>query len=259
MRTTQMHGQSAKKWSIWQVIRVLVLVFLVLGMAGGMYVVFGRWLVISQIRCFVVDQEIDQASCLPQSKLRGKSLLFTRLDEPEVLGELQTVIAPDKLIYFTHFRKQLPDTLLLYYAISEPVYTISFDQEQWYVVNENGQLKLVSEKPSLPEVFWSQSFVSFDITNGVIPPKSHHWLLRWLAAAKQGNRPISYIGLDSTEQISVIFTDTRRALLTTDSDPQVELERLRLIEQEILANPRTNQKKVVEIDLRFRFPVIREK
>lgn len=259
MRTIQTHGQPVKGRSIWQVMRVLGVVFLVLGIIGGIYAIFGRWLVINQIRCYVVDQEVDQASCLPQSKLRGKSLLFTRFDEPEVLRELQTVTAPDKLIYFTHFRKQLPDTLVLYYAISEPIYTISFDQQQWYVVNENGQLKQVSEKPSLPEVFWSQAFVLFDVTGGAIPPQNHHWLLRWLAAAKQSNRPIAYIGLDSAEQISVIFTDTRRVLLTIDSDPLVELERLQLIEQEILANPRTNQKKVVEIDLRFRFPVIREK
>jgi hypothetical protein len=259
MRPKQTHSLSAKRWPIWQVLRIFVVVSLVLLIAGMMYAVFGRWLVISQIRCFIVDQEINQADCLPQSKLLGKSLLFTRFDEVEVLGELQAVTVPDKLIYFTHFRKQLPNTLLLYYAISEPIYTVSFDQQQWYVVNANGQLKQVAEKPSLPEVFWSQSFTAFDITGGTIPTKKHQWLLRWLDAARQNNRPISYIGLDSAEQISVVLTDSRRILLTIDSDPSVELERLELIEQEIVANPRTNQKKVVEIDLRFRFPVIREK
>ncbi len=253
-------SKPTNRWrKLQKIAKICFGVLLLATVVAGFYLAFWQWLVIKNVRCVVAGQLLDEAVCLPNSNLRGKPLLFTKFDDSSVIAELQTVTTPNQLIYFTHVRKYLPNTLELHYAVSQPMYTLTFDKNIWYVVNSSAHLKQVSEKPNLPEVFWSQSFSAFDVTGGVVPLPTHQWLLHWLSAATDQQQSITYVGLDDKNQISLLFDTGRRVLITAVSDPLVELERLRLIEAEVTSNKRTNQKKLIEIDLRFRFPVLREK
>jgi hypothetical protein len=249
--------RSSRHFPFIQVLRWSLFFAGLVVVSYGLYWLFAQWLVVRHISCYVEEQQIADDQCSAASALLGKSMLYTRFDDSENVREMQKVAATDQLIYFTYLRKHLPNQVRLQYAVSRPLYLVSSDQTTWAAVNDQGVLKVVSEPHQLPKVFVSKAWGSYMVNDQVVDMQTHHWILNFLNQATQLGRPIAYIGLDDKQQVSIVFEDGRRILVTGLADPTVELTRLKLIEHESAHNDRFNTVKIREIDLRFRFPVLR--
>lgn len=228
-----------------------------LGLGFGLYWLFARWLIVQEIHCYTSAQQLSAEECAAAKSLVGRSMIFTRFDDPNIVMEMQKVTTVNQLLYYSHLRKYLPNQLKLYYEVSQPVYLVSSDQATWAAVNEQGALKVMDDPGHLPRVFSSAAWGIFSSNGQVTDGKSHRFIIDFLTHANQQNRPIDYIGLDDRQQVSIIFKDGRRVLVTGTADPVIELSRLKLIEQESEQDERFKNAKIKEIDLRFKFPVIR--
>ena len=253
-RSTQ---RQPNRFPVTQLLKWSTLGFVCAAVGYGMYWLFGQWLVVKQISCYANQQQLTNDECNAASALMGKSMLFTYFDDPSNSMEMQKVTTSNHLLYYTHLRKQLPSQIKLYYTVSQPEYLVSTDQATWAAVNEQGALKVIDDPGQLPKVFCSGAWGSYLQNGQVIDMQTHHWIRSFLAEARQLGRIITYIGLDDRQQVSIIFEDGRRILVTGMADPTVELARLRLIEQESAQDERFSTVKIKEIDLRFKFPVIR--
>lgn len=245
--------------TVIRVFKWVVSLGILMTVAYFLFWVFARWLVIKQISCWVVDQQLSDQECMQAAALKGKSMIFTRFDDAVMVMEMQKVTTANQLIYYTHLRKRLPDRMELHYEASQPKYLVSSDQTTWAAVNDRGALKILENPGELPKIYVSASWGVFSESGRVVDVATHLWILDFLDQAIQLNRPIAYIGLDDKQQISILFKDGRRILVTSEANPAVELTRLKLIEQESSGNTRFSGQTVIEIDLRFKFPVIRTK
>lgn len=243
--------------SLLMILKWVVLLGIFAGISLGLYWVFARWLIVKNITCYTNEQQLSPEECSAAQTLVGKSMLFTRFDEPNVVMQMQKVTASNRLIYYSHLRKYLPNQLKLFYEVSQPVYLVSSDQTTWAAVNKQGALKVMDDPGHLPKVFSSEAWGTYSINGQVADIQSHHFVMNFLTQAEQHNRPIIYIGLDARQQVSVVFQDGRRILVTGTADPAIELTRLKLIEQESAKDERFKNVTIKEIDLRFKFPVIR--
>lgn len=250
--------QSAlTQFPITMLLRRLGLLAIVVVLGYGCYWVFAKWLIVRNITCFSRDQRLADEECAAAAALMGRSMLFTRFDDASLVMEMQKVSTQNQLLYYTHLRKRLPNRLELHYAVSQPAYLVSADQTTWAAVNDRGALKVMEDPGSLPKVFVSAAWGEYMANGQVTDLSTHHWIIQVLFQAAQQNRPIAYMGLDDRQQVSIVFQDGRRILITGTADPVVELYRLKLIEQESAQNERFTTTKIKEIDLRFKFPVIR--
>ncbi len=241
-----------------KIVGIIIIVISVISVfCFGFYQLFWKWLVIKNLNCFLANQQISSQECQAATGLYGKSLLFSKLDDQNSLQQIQQISVSDQLIYFTHLRKRLPATVELYFNVSQPKYLVTEDQKEWYVVNEQGKVKQISQKISVPVCFFSQAWSQKAVWTDNMALKEHSLILNWLESANDAGSEVTYIGFDDLNQISILFQNGRRILVAAKSVPQVELARLKLIEQEIKNNERTSEAKISEIDLRFKFPVIR--
>lgn len=250
-------GQGLFRLSVATVVRRVLIGAVGVVLSYGCYWIFTQYLVVRQVVCYVSEQQLTEDECSVSRFLVGKSIIFTRFDDPDILVELQKVTTSNQLLYYAHLRKSLPYSLRLYYQVTQPVYSISSDQAVWAIVNQQGVLKVMESGNQLPKVFCSTAWGNCLRDGNVVEPITHHWVSQFLAVAESMNRPVAYIGLDDQQQVSILFRDGRRILVTKDADPSLELTRLKLIEQESSRDERFSSVKIKEIDLRFRFPVLR--
>lgn len=217
---------------------------------------FIPFLLILSIIGFVGLEKITQVECVLQGnscppettqlldQLRGQKLFFSDL----------SVVAANALqsnpeVQVESFARVWPTTVKVTLKHSQPVYAVSTQDQNWVVTQDGFLIKTPENVESIPKVFITDRNL---LTNDTLSQQLHERLALLIHSLEAEDIPYQEIEVHSEERI-ILVMDSRNALLSLDS-PAYDSKRLSLVLKGLEPDKLDT---VREIDLRYKFPVLR--
>lgn len=204
---------------------------------------------ITQIEA-IVDGEPYEKLANQLSSLKGRSLFFTNYEQTPIFtstlkNEQGQIFEPQRL------EKELPNKLIVYFSLQDPLYRLSWDQEL-YLVNSRHFLAEDSPEFDLPVVELSDEYAD-QIKGDKINSNLNHIIQNLIANLKQVQIQPSKIYLDKSDSF-IIFKGTK-FVFEDGFDKSVLAAKIKIIEVN-LDNLKNISGGINFIDMRFDLPVL---
>ncbi|MCA9369311.1 MAG: hypothetical protein H6773_01145 [Pseudomonadales bacterium] len=207
---------------------------------------------VSTIVCIVGERECTESERNQFVPLVGKSLFFTRFD-----NEIPALLT-DQTLIFTSLKKQLPGSIFIILQKEKPVYLLQDEESTVWTVYENGMIVAASamEQGDTTEtlLITTQLPIASVTENSTMLPKYHSELTQFSFSLYKS----------SLELQNRRWIDANTLELTTKEDINVFMplentaQHVRELEAVLNSNEaQTLPKPLREIDLRYKYPVLR--
>lgn len=233
-------------------------ILLSVGLIVGGYVTAWRWWVVTTVQCQGGEAVMINLPC-PQQSLLRQPMLWLDVTAPQWSPLAMIQDEQQRWWYLTGWTKKLPGTVKLQYAQSQPAYQLTQDGQNWWLVNEAGLSQTIAtasaDLPVTVQASWSASVATPLLTNQLIDPQLHAWILAVQTAAKVQPEPLQKISL--IDQFTAeLYWPAWVVIVSPDQDPAQQLNKLKPVQATLAEKAKILGKDFRRVDLRFRLPVL---
>lgn len=230
----------------------LVTIFLLFGIGiSGVIGQLNHLFTVQKIQC-----SIDQQQACPdflQAELQkniGKPIFLTNFS-----GQLQRIATVMPSFHRASYEQQLPDTVLVHFLTAQPQYAVkSQTGNSVFIVDDTGTLIDQASQTNLPVLILPESMSPLLELRAQLPSSLHQANQILFAGLQQHGLKVSAVTALSSTELTMLLPNQVLAHLSTEHLSQ-QLNKLAYI---LSSNNLTTIKAPIkEIDLRFRYPVIK--
>jgi len=220
----------------------------------GLGIAIKEIFVVNQIECFL-ESDKSLINCSQLENLKGKSLFFYDFAIDENINQVYLNSETNQIYQIESIQKKLPFTLVVGLNQQAPVYKLSLENGEFFVVNKTGQMKKDQANLDLVTFNVKDSVKEQIVTDQKVEVNWNDFLNELSTALVNEKIKYQTISVHNADTIEIKLEDNLSAITELTTDPEIDVLRLNTL----LDNLDLNMIDVAikEIDLRFKLPVLR--
>jgi len=233
--------------------------FLSLFFWGGLLGIILSWWRVRQIECWLDQQLVAPEQCVLAKTPLKQNMLWLDLNRPEWRELSHFTDGQNQDFELQTWHKRLPQTLVLKYISSSPVFLIQLPDQSWWQVNQAGSLMAASASVAaelvLPKIALSQELMVTAVTDQRLNSDLLVWLIQLEQVFSQHVPPPNLVVMVDSFKTEVKWANWQLII-----EPFTNLDqawgRFKQVETLLAEKSESLGENYRQLDLRFKLPVL---